>query len=78
MNDPESLQFIAKLANSSTGRSLVKYLQKVETHYADIRNIPADKRDARIDALEMLRDSLLNKLLVLSGEVEPPNGDEFR
>lgn len=77
MNDPESLQFIEKLANSSTGKSLVEYLKKVEIHYADIRNLDQTKPEVRIDALKMFRASLLDKLLVLRGEVDPPNGNEF-
>lgn len=78
MNDAESLEFIGKLANSSTGKSLIVYLKKVEIYYADIRNLDQTKPEIRIDALKMFRASLLDKLLVLSGEVEPPNGDEFR
>lgn len=77
MNDDESLQFISKLAKSYTGRKLITYLKKVEIHYADIRNLEQTKPEVRIDALKMFRECLLEKLLVLSGEVEAPNGDEY-
>lgn len=78
INDEESLQFISKLAKSQTGRRLIEYLQKVEIYYADIRNLDQVSPDIRKDALKMFKECLLDKLLVLSGEVEPPNGDEFR
>lgn len=78
MNDPQSLEFIEKLAQSSTGRKLIQYLKKVEIHYADIRNLDQVAPEVRIDALKLFRECLLDKLLVLSGEVEPPNGDEYR
>lgn len=77
MIDTESEQFIEKLAKSSTGRQLINYLKKVEIHFADIRNVPLEKIPIRKDALEMLRECLLDKLLVLSGEVVPPNGKEW-
>lgn len=70
--------FIEKLAKSSVGRNLIDYLKEVEIYYADIRNLEQTKPEVRIDALKMFRESLLDKLLVLSGEVEPPNNDEFR
>ena len=78
MNDNESLEFLEKLANSSVGRNLVKYLKKVEIHYADIRNLEQTKPEVRIDSLKMFRECLLDKLLVLSGEVEAPDGKEFQ
>lgn len=71
-------QFIVNLAKSSTGRDLIKYLKGVEIYYADIRNLNGTPSEVRIDALKMFRESLLDKLLVLSGEVEPPDNDEFR
>lgn len=75
--DQDSTEFIEKLAVSSTGRRLIKYLKKVELYYADIRNVGEVKPEVRIDALKMFRECLLEKLLVLSGEVEPPNGKEY-
>lgn len=77
MNDEKELQFIESLAKSSIGIDLINYLKKVEIHYADIRNLEQVKPEVRIDALKMFRESLLDRLLVLSGEVEPPNGNEF-
>lgn len=78
MIDEESTKFITALAQSKTGRALIDYLKKVEIHYADIRNLDQTKPEVRIDALKMFRESLLDKLLVLSGEVEAPNGDEWK
>lgn len=69
--------FLENLAKSTTGKDLIKYLKEVEIHYADIRNLNGTPADVRIDALKMFRESLLDKLLVLSGEVDPPNNDEF-
>lgn len=71
-------EFLEKLAKSSTGKDLVKYLKEVEIKYADIRNLGEVKAEVRIDALKIFRESLLDKLLVLSGEIDPPNNDEFK
>lgn len=71
-------EFIEKLAKSTTGKDLIKYLKSVEIHYADIRNLQDVKAEVRIDALKMFRESLLDKLLVLSGEIDPPDNDEYR
>ena len=70
-------EFISKLAKAAVGRNLISYLKEVEIYYADIRNLEQVKPEVRIDALKMFRESLLNKLLVLSGEVVPPDGDEW-
>lgn len=70
-------EFIEKLAKSAVGRSLIDYLKKVEIYYADIRNLEQVKPEVRIDALKMFRESLLDKLQVLSGIVAPPNNDEY-
>lgn len=71
-------EFLEKLAKSSIGKDLVKYLKEVEIKYADIRNLGEVKAEVRIDALKIFRESLLDKLLVLSGEIDPPNNDEFK
>lgn len=68
-------KFIEAIAKSEVGRELIKYLKRVEIHYADIRNLGQVKPEVRIDALKLFRESLLDKLLVLSGEVEPPNNE---
>ena len=77
MNEQEERQFIENLANSSTGIDLIKYLKNVEIHYADIRNLGDVKPSVRIDALKIFRESLLDKLLVLRGEKDPPNNDDY-
>lgn len=77
MNDQQAQEFIEKLAKSSTGRDLIKYLKKFEIEFADVRNLGQVDPKIRIDALKLFRESLLDKLLVLSGEVDPPNNDEF-
>ena len=77
MNEQEQRQFIENLANSSTGADLIKYLKDVEIHYADIRNLGDVKPNVRIDALKIFRESLLDKLLVLRGEKDPPNNDNY-
>lgn len=69
--------FIEQLAKTDTGKDLIKYLMEVETHYADIRNLDGVDAKVRIDALKLLRSALLDKLLVLSGEIDPPNTDEY-
>lgn len=70
--------FLEKLAKSTIGKDLVKYLKEIEIKYADIRNLGEVKAEVRIDALKIFRESLLDKLLVLRGEVDPPNNDEYR
>lgn len=69
--------FIENLANSSTGKDLIKYLKQVEIEYADIRNLNGVPAEVRIDALKIFRASLLDKLLVLAGEIDPPNNDDY-
>lgn len=69
--------FIENLANSTTGQDLIKYLKEVEIEYADIRNLNGVSAEVRIDALKIFREALLDKLLVLSGELDPPNNDDY-
>lgn len=69
--------FIENLANSSTGKDLIEYLKKVEVYYADIRNLNGVPAEVRIDALKIFREALLDKLLVLSGEIDPPDNDNY-
>ena len=77
-HDEYDVKFLEAIAKSEVGTELIKYLKKVEIHYADIRNLGQVKPEVRIDALNLFRESLLDKLLVLSGEIDPPNNDEFR
>lgn len=69
--------FIENLAKSTTGQDLIKYLKEVEIHYADIRNLNGVPAEVRIDALKIFREALLDKLLILAGELEPPNSDDY-
>lgn len=69
--------FIENLAKSTTGQDLIKYLKEVEIHYADIRNLNGVPAEVRIDALKIFRETLLDKLLILAGELEPPNNDDY-
>lgn len=69
--------FIENLAKSTTGKDLIKYLKEVEQHYADIRNLNGVPAEVRIDALKIFREALLDKLLVMSGEIDPPNNDDY-
>lgn len=69
--------FIENLAKSVTGKDLIKYLKGVEIHYADIRNLNGVPAEVRIDALKIFREALLDKLLVMSGEIDPPNNDDY-
>lgn len=69
--------FIENLANSVTGKDLIKYLKEVEIYYADIRNLNGVPAEVRIDALKIFREALLDKLLVLSGEIDPPDNDSY-
>jgi hypothetical protein len=73
----EDRSFLESLAKSDTGRHLVKLLKSIETYYADIRNVGDVDPKVRIDALKMFREALLEKLLVMSGEIDPPNNDEY-
>lgn len=70
--------FIEQLAKAQVGRDLIEYLKQIEIYYADIRNLGQVPAEVRIDALKMFRESLLDKLLVLSGQVEAPDNDEYR
>lgn len=69
--------FIENLAKSVTGKDLIKYLKSIEVYYADIRNLNGVPAEVRIDALKIFREALLDKLLVMSGEIDPPNNDDF-
>lgn len=73
-----SQEFIESLAKAQVGRDLIEYLKEVEIHYADIRNLGQVSAEVRVEALKMFRESLLDKLLVLSGQVEVPDNDEYR
>ena len=73
--NPEA--FIENLANSTTGTDLIKYLEAKEIEYADIRNLNGVSAEVRIDALKVLREVLLDKLLLLRGEIDPPNSDDY-
>ena len=64
-------QFLESLARSDVGKDLIALLKRIESYYADIRNLQG------VDALKLFRESLLDRLLVLSGEQEPPNGDDY-
>lgn len=69
--------FLEIIAPTDTGKDLIKYLKEVESYHADIRNLNGVDPNVRIDALKILRSALLDKLLVLSGEIDPPNSDEY-
>lgn len=75
-NDNQTL-FLEKLAQSEVGSELVRLLKSIETYYADIRNLKGTPADVRIDALKLLREALLDKLLVLSGKEDKPDLDEY-
>ncbi len=74
----QEVDYFTKVANSDVGYELVRILEKIEAHYADIRNLNGVPAEVRIDALKLLREALLDKLLVLSGKLEKPDNDEFR
>jgi hypothetical protein len=69
--------FLETIAKTDVGKDLIKLLKEIETYHADIRNLNGVSAEVRIDALKILRSALLDKLLVLSGEIEPPNTDEY-
>jgi hypothetical protein len=71
------MDFIEQIAKTETGTDLVNYLKEVEIKYADIRNLNGVPAEVRIDALKIIREALLDKLLVLRGEIESPEGNEF-
>lgn len=73
MND----NFLETIAKTDVGRDLVKLLKEIEIYHADIRNLNGVPPEVRIDALKILRSALLDKLLVLSGEIDAPNEDEY-
>lgn len=78
INLPKHQEFLEKLATSSTGRSLVKYLEDVEIYYADIRNLKETPAEARVDALKIFREALIDKLNVLAGRTTPPDNQEYK
>ena len=73
MNDT----FLETIAKTETGKELIRLLKDIEIYHADIRNLNGVSPEVRIDALKLLRSSLLDKLLVLSGEIDPPDNDDF-
>lgn len=74
----EDQEFLEKLAKSDTGIRLINILKNIEIYYADIRNLSGVDPKIRVDALKLMREALLDKLLVLSGTQEAPDNDEFR
>jgi len=70
-------RFLESLASTDTGRTLIEYLKQEEIKYADIRNLNQTPAEVRIDALKLLREMLLDRLMTLSGELDPPNTDEY-
>lgn len=77
-HQPLDQEFIEAIARTDTGSRLVRLLESIESYYADIRNLEGVDAKVRIDALKLIRESLLDKLLVLSGKKEVPDNDEFR
>lgn len=77
-HDKIDQEFIEYVAKSETGSRMVRLLENVERYYADIRNLEGVDAKVRVDALKMIREALLDKLLVLSGKKELPDNDEFR
>jgi hypothetical protein len=74
----EEQQFLEQIAKSRiTGSRLIRLLKSIEHYYADIRNLKGASAEVRIEALKILREALLDKLVVLSGKLEPPDGDEY-
>lgn len=74
-NDQEFMESIAK---TETGSRWVRLLENIEAFYADIRNLKGVDPVVRVDALKMIREALLDKLLILSGKKDVPDNDEFR
>jgi len=77
-HNAQDQEFLEKLAKSDTGIRLIQILKNIEIHYADIRNLKEVEPKVRVDALKLMREALLDKLLVLSGVQEAPDNDEFR
>ena len=73
----EEKDFIEKLAKGTGGKRLIRLLKKIEFSYADIRNLNGTSAETRVDALKILREALLDKLVVLSGQQEPADNDEY-
>lgn len=69
--------FIERIANTDVGRELNQYLKDLEVYYADIRNLKGTSAEARIDALRILREALIDKLALFNGEIDPPEQNEF-
>lgn len=70
--------FLERIAPTETGQELIRVLKEIETYHADIRNLNGTSAEVRIDALKLLRVALLDKLLVFSGQLEKPEGDEYK
>lgn len=64
-NDKNTIDFLRSLARSTTGSELIRYLEKIEKHYCDIRNLEEGSAEARIEALKIFREALLDKLISL-------------
>lgn len=73
----EDQVFLEQLAQSDTGKGLIKLLKNFEIYHADIRNLDGIDPKVRIDALKMIREGLINKLLILSGQMEEIDNNEF-
>lgn len=76
-HNPLDQDFLQAIAPTETGSSLIRVLKNVENYYADIRNLQGVDAKVRVDALALLKEALLDKLLILSGKNEAPDNDEF-
>jgi len=77
MYTKDQQEFLVKLARTRTGKQLIDLLEAFERYYADIRNLKDVDAKVRVDALTLLREGLLDKLKVLSSDIETPERDEW-
>ena len=77
MYTKDQQEFLVQLARTRTGKQLIDLLEAFERYYADIRNLKDVDAKVRVDALTLLREGLLDKLKVLSSDIETPERDEW-
>lgn len=74
-------EMLLQLSQSHNGKVLLGFLDKIIADAVDIRNIPNENIEAqklgRQVAVKFIEENISNRLKVLSGKLEPPEGDTY-
>ena len=78
---PQETALFQRMAKSLDGIALTEFCDKLSSSLVDIRNIPNENLDvekrARTLAVNIIKENFIDRLKVLSGDVAPPNTDDY-